>query len=290
MSNVMQEVLDLLDLEIIEAGLFRGISHNIVGKNVFGGQVLGQALMAAGRTVEDRLAHSLHGYFLRAGDTRAPIVYQVERIRDGKSFATRNVKAIQHGEIIFIMSASFAIAEEGLEHYQPMPSVDGPDGIPSETELRQKIAPMIPEKVREAFARERPIEIRPVNPVNPFAPQKQEAKRLQWMRAQNRLPDDPFLHQCVLAFASDFALMGTAMLPHGVSFMQNNMQAASIDHSMWFHRPFRMDEWLLYEMDAPNASSSRGMNRGLIYAQDGRLIASTAQEGLMRLREVPEKY
>ena len=290
MSNVMQEVLDLLDMETIEAGLFRGQSRNIVGKNVFGGQVLGQALMAAGRTAEGRLAHSLHGYFLRAGDTRAPIVYQVERIRDGKSFATRNVKALQHGEIIFIMSASFAVAEDGLEHHEPMPQVDGPDGIPSETELRQKIAPMIPEKVREAFARERPIEIRPINPVNPFAPQKQEAKRFHWMRAQNRLPDDPLLHQCVLAFASDFALMGTAMLPHGVSFMQNNMQAASIDHAMWFHRPFRVDEWLLYEMDAPNASSSRGMNRGLIYSQDGRLIASTAQEGLMRLREVPEKY
>ena len=290
MSQVMQEVLDLLDLETIEAGLFRGPSHNIVGKNVFGGQVLGQALMAAGRTVDGRLAHSLHGYFLRAGDTTAPIVYQVEKIRDGKSFATRNVKAIQHGEIIFIMSASFAIPEDGLEHQSEMPAVDGPDGVLSETELRQKVAPMIPEKIRDAFARERPIEIRPINPVNPFAPVKQEARRYHWMRAQSRLPDDPLLHQCVLAFASDFALMGTAMLPHGVSFMQNNMQAASIDHSMWFHRPFRMDDWLLYDMDAPNASSSRGMNRGLIYSQDGRLVASTAQEGLMRLREVPEKY
>jgi acyl-CoA thioesterase-2 len=290
MSQVMQEVLDLLDLETIEAGLFRGPSHNIVGKNVFGGQVLGQALMAAGRTVDGRLAHSLHGYFLRAGDTTAPIVYQVEKIRDGKSFATRNVKAIQHGEIIFIMSASFAIPEDGLEHQSEMPAVDGPDGVLSETELRQKVAPMIPEKIRDAFARERPIEIRPINPVNPFAPVKQEARRYHWMRAQSRLPDDPLLHQCVLAFASDFALMGTAMLPHGVSFMQNNMQAASIDHSMWFHRPFRVDDWLLYDMDAPNASSSRGMNRGLIYSQDGRLVASTAQEGLMRLREVPEKY
>jgi acyl-CoA thioesterase-2 len=149
---------------------------------------------------------------------------------------------------------------------------------------------MIPEKIRDVFARERPIEIRPINPVNPFAPVKQEAKRFHWMRAQTRLPDDPFLHQCILAFASDYALMGTAMLPHGVSFMQNNLQAASIDHAMWFHRPFRMDEWLLYEMDAPNSASSRGLNRGLIYAQDGRLVASTAQEGLMRLREVPEKY
>lgn len=290
MSNVMQEVLDLLDLEILEAGLFRGQSCNIVGKNVFGGQVLGQALMAAGRTVEGRLAHSLHAYFLRAGDTTAPIVFQVERIRDGKSFATRNVKAIQHGEIIFILSASFAVAEEGLEHQAVMPAVDGPDGIPSETDLRRKIAPMIPEKIRAAFERERPIEIRPINPVNPFAPVKQEATRYQWMRAQERLPDDLLLHQCILAFASDFALMGTAMLPHGVSFMQNNMQAASLDHAMWFHRDFRIDEWLLYEMEAPNASRSRGMNFGRIFAQDGRLVASVAQEGLMRLREVPEKY
>nr|MBP7229595.1 acyl-CoA thioesterase II [Moraxellaceae bacterium] len=281
MTQVMQEVLDLLDLEAIEANLFRGSSLNIVGKNVFGGQVLAQALMAAGRTTDGRLANSMHGYFLRAGDTTAPIVYQVDRVRDGKSFSTRMVKAIQHGETIFIMSASFAVMEEGLEHQAEMPVVDGPDGILSETELRQKVAPMIPEKIRDVFARERPIEIRPINPVNPFAPVKQEAKRFHWMRAQTRLPDDPFLHQCILAFASDYALMGTAMLPHGVSFMQNNLQAASIDHAMWFHRPFRMDEWLLYEMDAPNSASSRGLNRGLIYAQDGRQVASTAQEGLV---------
>ncbi len=290
MSQVMQELLDLLDLETLEVGLFRGQSRNIVGKNVFGGQVLGQALMAAGRTVEGRLAHSLHGYFLRAGDTTAPIVYQVEKIRDGRSFSTRNVKAIQHGEIIFIMSASFSVEEDGLEHQAEMPTVDGPDALPNETELRQKIAPMLPEKIRDAFCRERPIEIRPINPLNPFAPPRQEPKRYHWMRAQTRLPDDPFLHQCVLAFASDFALMGTAMLPHGVSFMQSNLQAASIDHAMWFHRPFRADDWLLYEMDSTNASNSRGLNRGSLFNQAGVLVASTAQEGLMRLREVPEKY
>jgi acyl-CoA thioesterase-2 len=290
MSNVMQEALDLLDLETLEAGLFRGPSRNFFGKNVFGGQVLGQGLMAAGRTVDGRLAHSLHGYFLRAGDVNAPIVYQVENIRDGKSFSTRNVKAIQHGEIIFIMSASFAVAEEGLDHQAAMPRVEGPDGIASEQELRQMIAPMIPEKVRAVFVRERPFELRPINPVNPFAPVKQDAHRFHWMKAQSRLPDDPFLHQCLLAFASDFGLMGTAMLPHGVSFMQNNLQAASIDHAMWFHRDFRVDDWLLYEMEGPNASASRGMNVGRIFTQDGRLVATTAQEGLMRLREVPEKY
>lgn len=290
-SNVMQALLDLLDLEALEVNLFRGQSTNIVGtKNVFGGQVLGQALMAAGRTVEGRLAHSMHGYFLRAGDTRAPIVYQVERIRDGKSFTTRNVRAIQHGEIIFISAASFAVHEDGLEHQSPMPQVEGPEGVLNETELRQKIAHLLPEKIRASFERERPIEIRPVNPVNPFAPQRQEPLRHQWIRAQSKLPDDPFLHQCLLAFASDFALMGTAMLPHGVSFVQANLQAASIDHAMWFHRDFRIDEWLLYEMDSTSASHSRGMNRGSIFTQEGKLVASVAQEGLMRLREVAEKY
>ncbi|HET8730276.1 MAG TPA: acyl-CoA thioesterase II [Moraxellaceae bacterium] len=290
MSNVMQEVLDLLNLETIEKGIYRGTSRNFFGKNVFGGQVLGQALMAAGRTVEGRLPHSLHGYFLRAGDVNAPIVYQVENIRDGKSFCTRNVKGIQHGENIFLMSASFALPEEGLEHQVPMPSVEGPEGVPSEYELRLKVAPLIPERIRDVFIRERPVELRPIDPVNPFAPVKKEPHRFHWMKAQSRLPDDPLLHMCILAFASDYALMSTAMLPHGVSYMQNNMQAASLDHAMWFHRDFRIDEWLLYDMDAPNASASRGMNFGRIFTQDGKLVATVAQEGLMRLREVPEKY
>ncbi|TAK82833.1 MAG: acyl-CoA thioesterase II [Aquabacterium sp.] len=290
MSNVMQEVLDLLDLETIEHGIYRGSSRNFFGKNVFGGQVLGQALMAACRTVEDRLPHSMHGYFLRAGDVKAPIVYQVENIRDGKSFCTRNVKGIQHGENIFLMSASFAVKEEGLEHQVPMPEVEGPEGVPSEHDLRKLVAPMIPEKIRAVFERERPIEIRPIDPVNPFAPVKKDPRRAHWMRAQSRLPDDPLLHMCILAFASDFALMGTAMLPHGVSFTQANMQSASLDHALWFHRDFRVDEWLLYEMDAPNASASRGMNFGRIFRQDGTLVATVAQEGLMRLREVSEKY
>lgn len=290
MNDVMQEVLELLDLEIIEKGIFRGTSRNFFGKNVFGGQVLGQALMAAGRTVEGRLPHSLHGYFLRAGDVKAPIVYQVETIRDGKSFCTRNVKGIQHGENIFLMSASFAVHEEGLDHQVAMPDVPGPDELPSEHQLRQMIAPMIPEKVRAVFERERPIEIRPIDPVNPFAPVKKEARRCQWMKSQTPLPDDPLLHMCILAFASDFGLMSTAMLPHGVSVFQSNVQAASLDHAMWFHRDLRIDEWLLYDMDAPNASASRGMNFGRVFTQDGKLVATVAQEGLMRLHEVPERY
>lgn len=290
MSDVIRELLALLDLEQFEADLFRGQSCNIVGKNVFGGQVLSQALMAAGRTVEGQLAHSLHAYFLRAGDINSPIVYQVERVRDGKSFSTRTVKAIQHGRPIFTMTASFQVAEEGLEHQRPMPEVPGPDGIPSETELRRMTADLLPEKLRPAWIKERPIELRLIDPINPFAPQRRDAWRCHWLRAQMRLPDDAFLHQCVLAFASDFVLMGTAMMPHGVTFLQPNMQAASLDHAMWFHRDFRADEWLLYEMDGPSASGGRGMNRGFIYTQDGKLVATVAQEGLMRLREVAEKY
>ena len=211
-------------------------------------------------------------------------------MRDGKSFCTRHVKGIQHGKNIFVMTASFAVPEDGLEHQVPMPQVEGPDGVPSEYELRQKIAPMIPEKIRAAFERERPIELRPIDPVNPFAPVKKDARRSHWMKAQSRLPDDPLLHMCILAFASDFVLMSTAMLPHGVSYVQSNMQSASLDHAIWFHRDFRMDEWLLHDMDAPNASASRGMNFGRIFRQDGTLVATVAQEGLMRLREVPEKY
>ena len=291
MNPCIAELLTLLQLERLEINLFRGQSRNIVGKNVFGGQVLGQCLMAAGLTVEkDRLAHSLHGYFLRAGDTTAPIIYEVDRLRDGKSFVNRQVTAIQHGQPIFVCSASFAAHEEGLDHQASMPQVEGPEGLPNEYELRQQLASLLPEKIRSSFVQERPIEIRPVNPVNPFAPTKQEPHRYHWMRAQDKLPDDPLLHQCALAFASDFALMGTAMLPHAVTFMQSNLQAASLDHSIWFHRPLRMDEWLLYEMDSPNANGGRGLNFGRIYSQDGRLVASTAQEGLMRLREVPEKY
>lgn len=284
MSAVIEELLQLLDLEPIEINLFRGQSVNLFGRNAFGGQVLGQALMAAGRTVDGKLAHSLHAYFLRPGDAEAPIVYDVERVRDGKSFTTRTVKARQHGEIIFTMMASFAVAEGGMDHQFPMPEVPAPESLKSELELRRMIAPMVPEKHRAFMERDRPIELRPVDPVNPFAPEPREPRRAHWMKAQMALPDDSFLHQCILAFASDFALMGTAMLPHGAHFMQPDMQCASIDHAMWFHRAFRMDDWLLYHMDSPSASAAKGINRGLIYSRDGVLVASTAQEGLIRRR------
>lgn len=284
----MQQLLHLLELESLEVNLFRAPSLNLVGKNVFGGQVLGQSLMAAGKTLEGRPCHSLHGYFLRSGDPKSPIVYQVDRIRDGKSFSTREVRAIQHGETIFILYASFQVPEDGLEHQRRMPDVPGPEGILNETELRQNVAPLLPEKVRNSFVRERPIELRPINPVNPFAPVKQEPLRHTWFRAQEKVSDDIILHQSMLAFASDFGLMGTAMLPHGVSFMHPNLQGASLDHAMWFHHDFRIDDWLLYEMDSPWSGGSRGMNRGSIFRQDGILIATVAQEGLMRLREVAD--
>lgn len=288
MSNVMQQLLQLLDLEAIEINLFRGQSQDYFGKHVFGGQVLGQALMAAGRTVPDRLAHSLHAYFLRPGDVRVPIIYDVERVRDGSSFTTRTVKAIQHGEIIFTMTASFARAEAGMDHQVDMPTgYPAPEDLPSELDLRRLIAPHVPEQQRPFFEMERPIDLRLINPVNPFKPEPRDPQRAHWMKSQTALPDDPFLHQCILAFASDFVFMSTAMLPHGVTFMHPRFQGASIDHAMWFHRPFRMDEWLLYTMDAPSASSAKGINRGLIYTRDGRLVASTAQEGLMRLRPKP---
>ncbi|REH37920.1 acyl-CoA thioesterase-2 [Paraperlucidibaca baekdonensis] len=285
MSVVMHELLALLDLENLEVNLFRGGSHDYFGHNVFGGQVLGQALMAAGRTVENNLlAHSLHAYFLRPGNPKSPIVYSVERVRDGRSFTTRTVKAIQFGEIIFTMMASFATEEDGFDHQLPMPDVEGPEAYTSELDLRRMIAPYVPEKHRAMLEVERPIELRPIDPVNPFDVKPQEPVRGHWMKSQMTLPDDPFLHQCMLAFASDFALMGTAMLPHAAHFMQPEMQCASIDHAMWFHREARMDEWLYYHMDAPSASSAKGMNRGLIYTRDGRLVASTAQEGLQRRR------
>lgn len=285
MTGVIKELLALLDLEPLEVNLFRGQSYNYFGKNAFGGQVLGQALVAAGRTVENgHLAHSLHAYFLRPGDPEAPIVYSVERVRDGRSFTTRTVKAVQHGEIIFTMMASFAVAEDGFDHQFPMPEAPAPETLESELDLRRRLALQLPESQRHYLEMERPIELRPVDPLDPMNLEAREPFRAHWMRAQDRLQDDPFLHQCVLAFASDFAFMGTAMLPHKAHFFQPWMQCASIDHAMWFHRPFRIDDWLLYSMDAPSASSAKGLNRGLIHTRDGVLVASTAQEGLMRQR------
>ncbi len=285
MNPLVDELLGLLDLERIEENLFRGTNRDIGSKNVFGGQVLAQALIAAGRTVDPaRKAHSVHGYFLRPGDMAVPIVYEVDRIRDGGSFTTRRVVAIQHGKAIFNMAASFQITEEGLEHQDEMPQVQQPEELVSELEMRRMIAHNLPEKLRERFTAERPIELRPIDPLNPFQPEKKGPQQYIWFRAPQGLPDDPLLHRSVLAYASDFGLLATGMRVHGLSFLQRNVQVASLDHAIWFHREARADQWLLYAMDSPSAGNARDFNRGRIYTQDGVLVASTAQEGLMRIR------
>lgn len=287
MSGVLEQLLRQMDLERIEENLFRGESADIGGKNVFGGQVLGQALVAASRTVTGRRAHSLHAYFLRPGDMQAPIVYEVDRIRDGNSFATRRIVAIQHGQPIFNMAASFQMEEGGFEHQSRMPDVPPPDGLPSIVDLRRMMAELDPERFGQRPIRELPIEIRPIQPANPYSAEKQPPVQKIWFRTVGALPDDLALHQCVLAYASDFALLRTASLPHEISFRQKNVHGASIDHAMWFHRSFRVDQWLLYVLESPSASNARGFALGSIFSGDGTLVASVAQEGLMRVLPGP---
>ncbi|WP_153771599.1 acyl-CoA thioesterase II [Labrenzia sp. CE80] len=283
MNTAIDNLLQTLDLEPLEHNLFRGRSPQVGWQRVFGGQVIGQALVAASRTVvEDRHVHSLHGYFMRPGDPSVPIVYEVDRIRDGGSFTTRRVVAIQHGKAIFSMSASFQVMEEGLEHQADMPKVPMPEELPSEQDLKDKFLKVAPEHVRKYWERERPIELRPVDLTHYFSDKPLPPTQYVWVRASHPLPDDARIHQCVLAYASDMTLLDTSLFPHGKSVFSPDIQAASLDHAMWFHRPFKADEWLLYAEDTPSASGSRGMNRGSLYTRDGVLIASTAQEGLIR--------
>jgi acyl-CoA thioesterase-2 len=287
MPSAVQEVLDILDLEPLEVNLFRGRSPQSRWQRVFGGQVIGQALVAACRTVEDvtaRPPHSLHAYFLLGGDPKVPIIYEVDRIRDGKSFTTRNVKAIQHGHAIFSMSVSFHLSEPGLAHQVKMPDVPKPDELPSDEELKDRIYPLLPEPARRYYERERPIEFRPVE-FSRYLGEKSENGRFDiWIRATGRLPDEPAIHQCVLAYASDMMLLDAALIPHGRSVFSEDIMAASLDHALWFHRPFRADEWLLYAQDSPSLADSRGFSRGLIFSGGGTLVASVAQEGLLRQR------
>ena len=286
MGRVLEELLGLLDLEELEVNIFRGRSPRNDGRErVFGGLVLGQALVAAGRTVEERVAHSLHAYFLRPGDPSIPILYNVDRIRDGRSFTTRRVVAIQHGRAIFNMSASFQIEEPGLEHQAEPPDVPDPEDLPGRPELAEQFAHELPARVVDWLKQERPIEERYAGPAYFFKPEKQPPKHEIWFRASGPLPDALALHQCFLAYASDFSLLDTSTLPHAVSFLDGTLLSASLDHAMWFHRPFRADEWLLYAQDSPSASGARGFNRGSIFTRDGRLIASVAQEGLLRITE-----
>ena len=289
MSSAVADLLTILDLEQLEVNLFRGTSPRVGMKRVFGGQVVGQALIAATRTVEGVLPHSLHAYFLLGGDPDVPIVYEVDRIRDGKSFTTRRVVAIQHGSAIFSMSVSFHNNEPGLDYQVKMPDVPHPDALPSETELKQKILPQLPEAVRRYYERERPIELRPVD-FGRYANNPQPDNRFNiWMRTTAALPDDPSIHRCALAYASDMTILDTALLPHRRSIFDRDIMGASLDHAVWFHRPFRADQWLLYSQDSPSSHGSRGFGRGLIYAADGTLVASVAQEGLMRERRAEPK-
>jgi acyl-CoA thioesterase-2 len=283
MQRLLADLVDLLALERLDRDLFRGKSQDLGWGAIFGGQVLGQALSAAAQTVPaDRPVHSLHGYFLRAGDLRRPIVYQVARLRDGKSFATRRVDAVQEGEAIFSLEASFQRLEEGFEHQDAMPPVPPPESLPSERDLALAVAERLPEAVRTMATAERPIEIRPIDPRNPLRPRVTEPHRDLWVRAIDTLPDDPALQRYLLAYASDFSFLGAALDPHGVSWLTPGMHVASLDHAMWFHRPFRLDDWLLYAIESPTASGSRGLVRGRFFDRAGRLVASTIQEGLIR--------
>jgi acyl-CoA thioesterase-2 len=284
MDAKLADLLALLDLERIETDIFRGQSRDIGIPQVFGGQVLGQALVAASRTVPGRLVHSLHAYFLQRGDVAAPIVYEVDRARDGVSFSSRRVVAIQHGRQIFNLSASFQLPEDGLEHQLTMPRVPPPEGLRSIEALARQFEGELPPRMRRFLNYRRPVEVRPCRPELFVSRANAEPVKQVWMRAADRLPDDPGLHQALLAYISDYELIGTVTLPHGLHATREGLQMASLDHAMWFHRPARVDEWLLFDLDSPAAAGGRGLARGAVYAADGRLVASLAQEGLMRLR------
>jgi acyl-CoA thioesterase II len=285
MDPVLDDLLKLLRLERIEDNIFRGESRDLGGDQVFGGQVLGQALSAAHHTVDvgDRIAHSLHAYFLRRGDVRAPIVYEVDRARDGGSFSVRRVVAIQHGRPILNLAASFHKREEGLSHQAEMPEVDGPDGLRDVTQVAPEILERLPDKLRRYLSAKRPFEFRPVRPMDFRQPSRLPPVKHLWIKAVDRLPDDLSLHQNLLAYVSDYELLGAAILPHGLTFGQGNLQMASLDHALWFHREFRVDDWLLYACDSPDASGARGFARGRFFTREGTLIASAAQEGLIRV-------
>jgi acyl-CoA thioesterase-2 len=288
MSAVLDELVKLLALERIEENLFRGQSQDLGWGTVFGGQVLGQALSAAVQTVDPaRHVHSLHAYFLRPGDAKKPIVYDVDRIRDGGSFTTRRVVAVQNGHPIFNLAASFQKLEPGFSHQDPMPPAPEPESLPSELERMAEVAHRLPAMFRERALAPRPFESRPTDlDDDPVAPPPKPPARMVWLRTVDRLPDDPALHGYLLAYASDFSFITTALLPHGVTWLTPGMQVASLDHVMWFHQPFRVDEWLLYVIESPAAHGARGLVRGRVFTKDGRLVATTAQEGLIRKRPI----
>jgi len=288
MPSPVSDLLSILDLEQLDLNLFRGRSPRSKWQRVFGGQVIAQALVAAIRTVDGRPPHSLHAYFILPGDPKRPIIYDVDRVRDGRSFTTRRVTARQHGHPIFSMLASFHVEEPGLSHQEPMPPIPPPDELPGSLEARRHLLPAMPGPVRSYFERERPIDLRPVD--DRYGGKAIPDGRFHmWIRANERLPDDPAIHQSILAYASDMTLLDTALARHGRSLFEDDFMGASLDHALWFHRPFRADEWLLYAQDSPSLGGARGFSRGLIYKQDGTLVASVAQEGLVREKRPVKK-
>ncbi len=284
MSDALDTLLSVLDLEPLEVNIYRGTNRDLGTGRVYGGQVFAQALVAARRTVDDpREAHSAHGYFILPGDLTAPIVYFVDRLRDGKSFTTRRVTAIQHGQAIFNLSVSFHVSEEGPEHQLDMPDAPDPNTLVTELELIRRDADKIPYPLRDVLTQDRPLDIRPVDPVDAFTAEKRPAMRQAWFKAIDLLPDDPAIHQAIVAYATDYGLLVTALQPHGIAYRSRGLQLASLDHSLWLHRPFRADEWLLYSTDSPVTAGARGFVRGTIHSQTGELVASVAQEGLIRV-------
>lgn len=286
MSQALDELLRLLALEPLDDGLYRGQSMDLGFGAVFGGQVMGQALAAAKYTLEpERPVHSFHSYFLRPGDVNKPIIYDVENIRDGKTTSTRRVQALQYGKPIFYMTASFQQPVAGFEHQTAMPDVTGPEGLTPESERIRALSRFIPDRLKDKLLAENPIEMRQVNYVNPMQPEKAEPVRYIWLRANGRLPDDPRIHKYLLAYASDFNFLPTALMPHGHSFWERELQVATIDHSMWFHQDFRFDDWVLYVMESPRAIAGRGLVQGHVYTRDGTLVATAMQEGIIRPRQ-----
>jgi acyl-CoA thioesterase II len=283
MNQLLEDLIKVMTLERLEINLFRGGSCDIGSPQVFGGQVLGQALVAATATADDRVVHSLHAYFLRRGDFNLPIVYEVDRALDGKHFSSRRVVAIQNGRQIFNMSASFQLAETGLEHQISMPDVPQPESLPDLESHYLEVADKLPAAARRVLQQKRPFEFRPVQAPDPLRREKSAGLKYIWFRAVDKLGDDEALHRCLLAYASDFHLLDTALKPHGVSLISPKLMIASIDHAMWFHRSVRVDDWLLYAIDSPSASGARGFTRGSVFARDGQLVASAAQEGLIRV-------
>jgi acyl-CoA thioesterase II len=282
MQPAVDALVELLDLEELEVNVFRGRSPQEQRQRVFGGQVAGQALVAAGRTVERGVVHSLHAYFLRPGDPSTPILYLVDRVRDGRTFTTRRVVAIQHGQTIFQLSASFQPVEDGPTHQIPMPEAPDPESLPTFAERVAPILDKLHPEVRRWMTRDRPIEVRSVEFTDPFHPKPRPPRQLVWVRADGTLPDPLLLHQCVVAYLSDLTLLDTAALPHAIAWNDSKYVMASLDHAMWFHRPFRADEWLLYAQESPSASGARGFTMGHLFTRDGTLVVSVAQEGLIR--------